>query len=461
MRIARQESNSLGQADSESDPEMSDSLLPPAADHPERRALTDELHARPFAPLTAPAQIAYIAIATDGASRAEGDSHLQELLLQLGMEPLTEVAGNHGAWAREDFHLRWERHTEFISYTLTVEALPEIPFDPSAVSKFPAPWLEAAPGGVITAVLMQVELASDLEAAESCLMDRFMPHLYAESVAAAWLAEKQALAVSDFHIDANGFTRFGLIGVEGVGPRRLGRLTQRMVELETYRTLAMRALPTARRIGPELRDIGREIASLVDGIGRSDSDGRMDPKTERAMLQSVTEVSAKLERLSADSAYRFSASRAYRAIVDERLEVIRQQRVLGRQTFSEFMIRRFYPAMRTCISTEDRLASLAVRAERAANLLRTRVDVTLEAQNQALLASMNRRAELQLRLQQTVEGLSVVAISYYAVSLAGYILAPFGKWFELPPKLISAAVAVPIIAIVWLMVRRLRREAEK
>ncbi|MBX2854230.1 MAG: DUF3422 domain-containing protein [Rhodobacteraceae bacterium] len=440
---------------------MNERLLPPSVDHPERRALTDELHARPFAPLTAPAQIAYIAIATDGASRAESDTHLIELLAQLGIDERPEAGRNHGAWARDDFHLRWERHTEFISYNLTVSGAPESPFDAAAVARFPVAWLEAAPGGVITAVLMQIEIASDLASAEAVLSDRFMPHLNAESVAASWLAEKQALAVSDFHIDANGFTRFALIGVEGVGPRRLGRLMQRLVELETYRTLAMRALPAARRISPELREVGREIASLVDGIGRSDSDGRMDPKAERAMLQSVTEVSAKLERLSADSAYRFSASRAYRAIVDERLEVIRQQRVMGRQTFSEFMIRRFYPAMRTCISAEDRLASLAVRAERAANLLRTRVDVTLEAQNQALLASMNRRAELQLRLQQTVEGLSVVAISYYAVSLAGYILGPLGKWLDLTPKLISAAVAVPIILIVWLMVRRLRRKAEK
>ena len=440
---------------------MDEGLLPMSVDHPERRALTDELHARPFAPLTAPAQIAYIAIATDGAPREKCDAHLVELLKLLNIDDRPDRSRSHGAWTREDFRLRWERHTEFISYTLTVPNAPETPFDPAAVRHFTRDWLQAAPGGVITAVLMQIEIAEDLQAAETMLTDRYLPHLNAESLAVAWLAEKQAMATSDFYIDVNGFTRFAVIGVKGVGPRRLGRLTQRMVELETYRTMAMRALPTARRLSPELSEIGEKITDLVDGIGRNDADGRMDATSEREMLQSLTEVSARLESLAADSSFRFSASRAYRAIVDERLEVIRQERVSGRQTFNEFMVRRFYPAMRTCISAEERLASLATRAERAANLLRTRVDVSLEAQNQALLASMNRRAELQLRLQQTVEGLSVVAISYYAVSLAGYILSPIGNWVGMTPKLISAAVAGPIILLVWLMVRRLRREAEK
>ena len=80
--------------------------------------------------------------------------------------------------------------------------------------------------------------------------------------------------------------------------------------------------------------------------------------------------------------------------------------------------------MRTVASAEDRLRAMIERTRRAADLLRTRVDVERSAQNQALLERMDRRADLQLRLQHTVEGLSVVAISYYAVGLIGYAVYP-------------------------------------
>ena len=91
------------------------------------------------------------------------------------------------------------------------------------------------------------------------------------------------------------------------------------------------------------------------------------------------------------------------------------------------MMRRYEPAMRTVKSAERRLEQMAERAARAGELLRTRVDVERQAQNQGLLESMDRRADLALRLQHTVEGLSVVAISYYAVSLAAYVAAPFRR----------------------------------
>ena len=77
--------------------------------------------------------------------------------------------------------------------------------------------------------------------------------------------------------------------------------------------------------------------------------------------------------------------------------------------------------MAFCESVDRRLAAAAERIDRASNLLRTRVEIEREAQNQLLLGAMNRRAKLQLRLQQTVEGLSVVAISYYAIAVLGYV----------------------------------------
>ena len=134
---------------------------------------------------------------------------------------------------------------------------------------------------------------------------------------------------------------------------------------------------------------------------------------------------------------------------------------MGRQTFAEFMTRRYDPAMRTVKSTAERLDSMTRRASRAADLLRTRVEVGRSAQNQQLLESMNQRAELQLQLQKTVEGLSVVAISYYAVSLAGYLLYPVAGWLGISKGLMTALVTVPVVLLVWAMIRRIRHAVEK
>ena len=123
------------------------------------------------------------------------------------------------------------------------------------------------------------------------------------------------------------------------------------------------------------------------------------------------------------------------------------------------MERRLAPAMATCQSVAARQADLSTRIARRSALLRTRVDIELERQNQELLTQMNRRASLQLRLQETVEGLSVVAITYYGSQLVQYLAKGLQK--SLVPALlpeIAAAVSIPAIAvIVALGIRRMRK----
>jgi uncharacterized membrane-anchored protein len=132
--------------------------------------------------------------------------------------------------------------------------------------------------------------------------------------------------------------------------------------------------------------------------------------------------------------------------------------VLNHQRLGVFLDRRFSPAMTTCNAVAERIASLASRTERASNLLRTRVDIALEAQNQQLLRSMEQRSRQQLMLQETVEGLSVVAISYYLIQIAAKLFegvpgidAKFASWVSIPV----------IIAAVWFAVRRVRRRIHR
>jgi len=174
-------------------------------------------------------------------------------------------------------------------------------------------------------------------------------------------------------------------------------------------------------------------------------------------LNGLLKLSADLEWHSAAVAYRFSASKAYAAIVAQRIEVLRETQFEGRQAFREFMMRRFDPAMRTVQALDNRLQDLISRAIRTGDLLRTRVDVERQTQNQELLSSMNRRADVQLQLQRTVEGLSVVAISYYATGLSLYVLMPLSDMIGVTKGVLTASIVPLVVGSVYLALRRIRK----
>ena len=218
--------------------------------------------------------------------------------------------------------------------------------------------------------------------------------------------------------------------------------------------MSMLGFSRVREIGPRMGEIDNELTALMSNM--TNGDGQ-----EEDRLKSLLSVSAELENLSAQTSFRFGATGAYEAIVEQRVSVLREERFDGRQTFAEFMTRRYDPAMRTVKSAERRLSAMAARAMRAGDLLRTRVEVQRSAQNQQLLESMNQRADMQLRLQRTVEGLSVVAISYYAVSLAGYLMYPVSEALGLSKGMVTALITVPVVLLVWLAIRRIRKLVEQ
>ena len=265
-------------------------------------------------------------------------------------------------------------------------------------------------------------------------------------------SDGNALFATDFQADPSGFVRV-LVLDRGLGPERAGALVQRIIELETYRTLALLGLPEAQRLMPSIGRIEKRLAEVTDEMRRT---GKLTDN--QRLLDELTELAAELEAGAAASLYRFGATRAYNEIVQLRLSTIGERKVGGLPTWSSFLARRMSPALRTCATTEERQADLSEKLARAANLLRTRVDVELERQNRDLLKSMNERTRLQLRLQTTVEGLSVAAVSYYVVGLFGYLVK--GLQDEGVPINISLATAlfVPVAVLaIWFVVRRIRR----
>ena len=417
-------------------------------DHPLRYDIVNELHARPFPVLAVPSSAVFIAI-KDPQDHAARDRDLERAHLlnildrHATAHPKPDATHFSGPIGRSE--LKWESHTEFVTYSAFTPGVSARPFDPFDAEVFPDDWVQAAPGKRLVSVLVRVE---DLPQDESTLLTKLDQWFVAESLAVARVIEGAAVVASDFRIDPAGHMRFAVFVRPGTEPRRVGRIVQRLCEIETYRAMSMLGLIRARELGAELNRLDPRLSALMRALNAEDR------PPEEALHELLT-IAAELEHLAVGVSFRFGATLAYEAIVSQRIASLREARVDGRQIFGEFMMRRYDPAIRTVKSTDSRLKSMADRAQRAAELLRTRVDVERSAQNQSLLVSMDRRADLALRLQHTVEGLSVVAISYYAVSLAGYLAGPLLEgWLG---KAWTMALLTPlVIGAVWVMVRRIR-----
>ncbi|MCQ0969979.1 DUF3422 domain-containing protein [Paracoccus sp. TK19116] len=419
-------------------------------DHPLRYALVNELHARPSPQLPVPCTVAFVAFKEprDAANRdrAADHAHLAELVQRHGGKR-PDPADSHYAGQLGRYDLRWESHTEFMAYAATNPGKAARPFDPQAAAIFAEEWQGRAPGKRIASVLVHV---AELPDNPDDVMDPLDDWFAADSLAAVWVVQEAALVAGDFRIDANGWMRFAVFVRKGASPARVGRIVQRLLELEVYRAMSMLGFQRVRSLSQRLNRLEPRLTAVIDTMS--------DPESQpEAVLDELLSISTELEAEAMGHSFRFGASQAYRALVHDRIEALRETRFAGRQMLSEFMRRRYEPAMRTVTSAEARIRTMLERAGRAGELLRTRVDVERSAQNQALLTSMDRRADLQLRLQHTVEGLSVVAISYYAVGLLSYALYPLSHTVGIDKAMLTALVTPLAVLGVWWALRRIRR----
>jgi uncharacterized membrane-anchored protein len=412
--------------------------------HPLRAAVLGEVHARPFTPVETPRRILHFAFDTAGDAAKSDRAALAEFCTRRELEPLKPSAKQYRV-TLGSATLRWEQHSEFTTYTWELPSQPGTPFRPAASALADAMAALPQPGPVLVALDLHLLGDAETTATTDRLFDRV-------SLAVAENSEGDALFATDFQLDPSGFIRILLLD-RGLGPERAGALVQRVIELETYRTLALLGLPEAQRLQPSINRIEKRLAEVTEEMRRTEK--LVD---NHRLLDELTDLAGELEAGAAASLFRFGASRAYNEIVQLRLQTIGERKVEGFPTWSSFLARRMAPAMRTCATTEDRQTDLSEKLARAANLLRTRVDVELERQNRDLLKSMNERTRLQLRLQTTVEGLSVAAVSYYVVGLFGYLVK--GAHDEGVPVDISLATAlfVPVAVLaIWFVVRRIRR----
>jgi len=417
-------------------------------EYPLRETLAGELHARPFETMCAPEQASHIALLTGERTVEEDIRHLAVLCRRYNAPTPDEDAKHHIADLGA-FRVRWERHTEFCTYTFYRQEPVEAPFDNPVIELVPSDWLAAIPGEVFGAVHLTLEPQDT---------PNRQPHELARlfggnSLVGCRVAGGRALMFSDLRLHEDRFSRI-LIRDMGLNERQAGRLAQRAFELNSYRLLALLSLPLARdntlRVNRLETQLAEVTTRMAEGNGKD---------SEAELLGTLSDLSAETEGIIADSGYRYRASRAYGELVRKRLEDMRQERIEGLQTFTEFLDRRFTPALATIEAAAQRQEELSQRAARVTALLRTRVEVGLAEQNRGLLESMDRRSHIALRLQETVEGLSVVAISYYLVGLVRYALKGLKEAKSLPLDLdIATGLAVPLVVLlVWFGLKRVKR----
>jgi uncharacterized membrane-anchored protein len=416
-------------------------------DHPQRRELNDEVHARPPEALAAPLRLSFLALHSDWASRDREWQHVGALLERFG-RPVPASAGSHLSIDLGPFRLKWERHTEFTRYKFIVPGEFDDPFDPPAIDRVPADWVAAIPGQVLAACHVGlVRDATERLDHEALAVRHFAGNVLIGSKVAGGLAT----ALTDLRIHGDRFSRL-LVLDRGMAPRQAGRMIQRLLEIDTYRMLALLAFPVARELSPVLQRWDQELVDITDALTRGEE------SEEPMLLDRLTRLEAEIDRMAAKNDYRFSAAQAYYALVERRIRELREERIQGLQTFEEFTERRLAPAMSTCRSAAARQEVLSQRVARTTELLATRVGITRERQNRAVLESMNRRAMLQLRLQETVEGLSVAAVTYYVVGLVAYLTKGLlAAGVSVRADLVTG-ISIPLVAIaVALGVRRLRK----
>lgn len=417
--------------------------------HPLRDRLNKAFHSRSPIHLTAPVLVSHLAFQHDASFVQQA----REAALQLCQSracSFVESSETHMMFDAGTFQMRWELHTEYSSYTfirplVAGEALHP---DSTALDGVLPEWLSSIPGKLIVATHVELRSVSDVSP-ESVLAG--LSPTSGRQMAVSRVANGAAWAFTDFMID-NGFSRFLLLD-EAMTGGQAGRAVQRLFEIEAYRMMALLGLPVATEVGLWLTGAERRLADLMDRIGKANA-----PEDERAVLADLSNLAAEVEHSVARTTFRFGASRAYNSLVLQRIDELREIRIAGYSTLYEFMQRRFLSAMNTCAAMADRQVDLSGRVARNSQLLRTRVNIELERQNQELLAQMNNRAKAQLRLQETVEGLSIAAITYYASQLVYYLAKGGQRLFpNLSPEVITALSIPPIAILVLFGIKRMRK----
>lgn len=467
---------------------------PAATFHPLHAQAALATHSRPALPVHAPAMIDHgvllVGEVDGGRLGPFVDNDRTGFIEAIGKRGWTvlQQTSSEVLAAAPPHAIKWERHTEFIALTSFVmpghsansTGSQDIDFDELLTDLS-----DLAQHGSEIFVRMRISVAqedrsSKKNASATASSDKFDPERSVGKQSEARLSSGgrtdpmpddpslikvlvngDAICVAtDLRHDAHGVVQYRATlssqMTDQLPAARIGRFVQRLIEIETYRLLAYLAVPKTQSMGARVSALERKVNRIAERTA-----AQPEPHEEAAILTELTSLSAELQSIGSASEFRFAASLAYSAIVDERLGELREHRIEAHQRLSDAIKRRLDPAMRSCEALLARQQKIAERIGNITELLRTRVDLTLQDQNGAVLRSIDARADAQLRLQQTVEGLSVAAITYYLLGIIGYLVkgAPV-ELLGLSQSGAQALLVVPIVLLVYFGLKRARDKAD-
>lgn len=400
--------------------------------HPLRDVLDKELQQRTFPPISAPCRLCHFMLTVNAASRALEFQRMQQFATQLGC-PLVDTAQDvtlplYGQW------LRWERHGEFSSYTFIRNGAEQPWFD-DPLDFLPArDWFSEFPGQIFRIVQLTV-MNADPHISDATIAKLFN----ADNCISSKLASGKARIWTDFQKHAEGAGRMLLIN-STLSAAALGRTAQHLFDLGNYRKLSLLGWPVSRQSLLKLNQLEQDLASLIQRIEQAQDN-------DESLLHEITQLTASTERLIAENSSRLQATAAYYQLTLDRLKALEERPIDDMLSLHDFTARRLTPAFRTSESVQVRQHSLSSRLGRSTELLRTRINVKLEQQNQQLLLSMEQKAKLQLKLQQMVEGVSLVAISYYALQVSEKLLLSMTYWLPNLNIALCKALGTPLVIL--------------
>jgi len=425
------------------------------ADADIRNELNDEFHVHPYEPLTPPVRIITLVMLRTRDGRAQEVTHIQQLCTHFGHGlPVSTMDRLYF----DGFLLKVESHQEFTRYkfivSLDVEQGVE-PFADSPLSFLPQDWLAGLPGQLLVALdtmVLPYPEAIDHEQTvhkktdhkttdHQSLFAQYAGYFSADSLTASQIGRSKSLAMTDFQIRDNGMTRM-LVFSRAELPAQIGRLTYRLIDIETYRMLALVILPEAKRLLKELPLADMRLKDLTGAIS-----GGGEMKDEQ-LMERLTTLAAEVENLIATHYRPFTIAQTRFDLVLQRLDELYEQPIGPQPTMGGFLQRRMQKARSTSDAAFNWLDQMAMRVSQASQSLRTRIDVNNASQNRGMLAAMNRRFQLQLRLQQAAELLSVAIFTYYSVNLLEYVYQELAVVFSWSIQaMLFKAVATPVLGI--------------
>ena len=432
----------------------------------------DELHARPYIKLNNNLRVFHFAYLIKENDDKKSWIYLDKFLGKINFQNLPKEASKYWVAEGRDLIIRYECHTEFISLTLIYpnkienknRNKPKL-FDENFLRLLPTDFLKKFPGEHFLS--SWIEMVPSKHIFKPIDIEKFFYH---DNFAGSNVAEDGANVFMSFKSDRTNFLGSGFRRVfiqnKNLRTRRTGRLLQRLVELETYQVLSLLGLPQVRQESLNLINLEKQITEITKSVSRT-TKKNLDKKSitypdYQKDLNELSYVVAKIEEIDSSTNYRLSATAAYYKLVEQRITDLREDRLESFQTNNEFLSRRLQPAIRTSEAFSRRLESLATRAQRADNLVRTQIEMGVQIQNKDLLESMELRARAQLRLQETVESLSIVAITYYIVGLLSTLVDPISFDNFLISKEVFLALCVPIILVlIWFIAKMVRKKINK